>query len=185
MTGLIDLDLRMLIPVFKVWSDFSKVMIKDDQRDLAFPTRYHRGAFHHFHWGLLGFPFAEAAMHLIDVYEIIKREKYHRTDTPGTFLQRVVAIHNKTYVPPVDDPNSQDRVALLTQYIDQLRGEKSKKGIERKIEDAIYMGKIKTKSQLDEELIRRRKKKSMRPPRINKNRATQGKIMLYRPKNSL
>jgi len=181
---MIDLDLRMLIPVFKVMSDFSKVMVKDDQRDLAFPTRYHKGMFHHYHWGLLTFPFAEVAMHLIDVYEIIKREKYHRTDTPGTFLQRVVAIHNKTYVPPTDDPNSQDRVGLLTQYIDQLKGERNKKGIERKVENAIYMGKIKTKSQLDEELMRRRKK-SMRPPRINKNRATQGKIMLYKSKNSL
>jgi hypothetical protein len=177
----LDIDLRPLIPVLKVMSDFSKVLIKDDQRDLAFPTRYHRGMFHHYHWGLIGIPLFDLGMHLIDVIEIVKREKYHRNDTPATFLQRVIAIHNKTYVRP-DDETDQDRVTLLTQYLGQLRGEKSKKGIERRLEDAIYMGKIKTKSQLEEELRMRKRRRYPKPPRINKYRASQGKIMLYKPR---
>ena len=162
--------------------DMALAMVKDDQKDLAFPNRPHRGMFHHFHWGLGLFSLASLATELIDVYEIIKKEKYHRTDTPGTFLQRVIAIHDKTYVAP-DNIESQDRAALLSQYFEQLKNERGKRKIERKVENAIYMGTIKTKSQLNEELMmRRRKGKPMRPPRINKSRprASQGKIMLFR-----
>lgn len=183
--SLLDLDLRPLIPMFKVVSDLSKLMLKDDQKDLAFPTRYHRGMFHHYHWGLLTFPFAELAMQLIDIHEIIKREKYHKTDTPGTFLTRVVAIHNKTYVPSTE--NQENRVELITQYMDQLKGERNKKGIERKLHNAIYMGKIKTTSQIEEEKRLRIRKKSThpKPPRINKPRASQGNIVLSKPNRRL
>lgn len=152
-------------------------MIRDDQKDLAFPTRHHRGMIHHYQVGLITFPFAELAMKLIDVYEIVKTEPFKKTDTPGTFLQRVVSIHNKTYVPPQPD---EDRISLLSQYFDQLRNEPTKPDIEHKIEKAIYMGKIKTKSQLDAELRRRRQqKKSMHPPRMPP-KASSGRIMLYR-----
>jgi hypothetical protein len=169
----VSLNLRILFPVLQVVSDFSKAMIKDDQKDLAFPTRYHKGMIHHYQVGLITFPFAELAMKLIDVYEIVKTEPFRKTDTPGTFLQRVVAIHKKTYVPPQED---EDRVELLSQYFNQLRNEPTKKDIKHKIEKAIYMGKIKTKSQLEAELRRR---KSRHPPRMPP-RPSQGKIMLFK-----
>lgn len=173
------MDYRVFTPCVRFMGDVALAMVKDDQRDLAFPTRPHKGMFHHFHWGLGLFSLASLATELIDVYEIIKKERYNRTDTPGTFLQRVIAIHDKTYVQP-DNIESQDRVSLLQQYFDQLRQERGKRNIERKVENAIYMGKIKTKNQLNEEL-RKRRKKSMRPPRPPQPRAaSQGKIMLYR-----
>ncbi len=173
------MNLRILFPVLQVVSDFSKAMIKDDQKDLAFPTRHHKGMIHHYQLGLITFPFAELAMKLIDVYEIVKTEPFKKTDTPGTFLQRVVSIHNKTYIPPQPD---EDRIALLSQYFDQLRNEpenRTKKDIQHKIEKAIYMGKIKTKSQLDAELKRRRQNKPMHPPRMPP-KASSGKIVLYK-----
>lgn len=179
------MDLRILFPVLQVVSDFSKAMIRDDQKDLAFPTRHHRGMIHHYQLGLITFPFAELAMKLIDVYEIVKTEPFKKGDTPGTFLQRVVSIHNKTYTPPQED-DEQRRISLLSEYFQQLRSEpanRTKKDIQHKIEKAIYMGKIKTKTQLDAEL--RRRKKSMHPPRINKPRASQGKIMLSKSNFSL
>ena len=179
------MNLRILFPVLQVVSDFSKAMIKDDQKDLAFPTRYHRGMIHHYQLGLITFPFAELAMKLIDVYEIVKTEPFKKSDTPGTFLQRVVSIHNKTYTPPEPDAELR-RMSLLAEYFRQLRNEpanRTKKDITKKIESAIYMGKIKTKGQLDAELRRRKQqqKKSMRPPRMPP-KATLGKIMLYKPK---
>ena len=178
--SLLDIDLRPLKPLFRAWGDICKLMLKDDQKDLAFPSRSHRGMFHHYFWGITGFPFAEMAEHLIDMHEIIKHERFHKNDTPGTYLQRIVAIHNKTYIPP-DDGREQERLDLLTQYMDQLRGEKNKKGIERKLENAIYMGKLKTKGQINEELIRmKQKKRYPKPPRVGKHKATQNKIMLYR-----
>lgn len=169
------MDYRIFNPLLQFMGDFSLAMLKDDQRDLAFPTRAH-GGFHHFHGGLMLFPLAKIAMELIDVYEIIKTEKFMANDTPASFLQRAIAIHNKTYVRPTDT-ESQDRVAMLHAYLDQLRGERTKKSIERRLENAIYMGKIKTKGQLDQEY--KRYERIRHPPKIKRRRASQGKIMLY------
>lgn len=171
------MNLRNFTPLLQFTQDFTLAMLRDDQRDLAFPNRAH-GGFHHFHWGLAGFSLTSIAMELIDVYEIIKREKFHKSDTPMSFLQRAIAIHNKTYVKPADT-ESEDRVAMLQEYISQLRGERTKKSIERKLENAIYMGHIKTKTQLNEELRRRRYERIRHPPRVRK--AKTNKIMLYRP----
>jgi len=159
-----------ITPLLQVTEDFMLTVFRDDQKDFAFPGRAHAG-FHHYHLPLLWIPLGRIAMELIDVYEIIKKEKFRHTDTPGIFLQRCIAIHRKTYVPPQDQ--QEDRVAMLHQYLDQLKGERNKQTIEKKIENAIYMGTLKTKTQINAE----RKKKTMHP-RVRSR--FSNKIMLYK-----
>jgi hypothetical protein len=169
-----------LKPLFQFISDFSKAMIKDDQTDLAFPNRYHKGRIHHFHYGIVFGIFADLATELLGVYEVIKEEQFRVDDTIGTFVNRCISIHKNTYKEEVNN-NAPDRVAMLNDYFKQLRGINNKSDLENKIENAIYMGRIKTVGQQRDEIVRVRKVKvKPRFPKPLPPPASSTKMRLYK-----
>lgn len=144
-----DFDTRTLMPMLDFASDFFRAMVKDDQMDLAFPNRRHRGRIHHFHYGLVGGFATNLFRELLGVYEVIKQERFRHDDTVGTFIQRCISIHKNEYNEEDrarDKVRSDTRVELLNDYLNQLRGS-NKSDLERKVENAIYMGKLQLKSQ--------------------------------------
>lgn len=168
-----------LKPLFRFISDVSRVMIKDDQMDLAFPTRYHKGRIHHFHYGIMFGTLADLATELIGVYEVIKREQFRVDDNIGTFVNRCIAIYKNEYQDEIIDNGAPDRVSMLNDYFKELRGMNDKSDLEKRIENAIYMGKIKTVGQQRDETRKKIRVKPMFPKPLPPP-ASSTKMRLYK-----
>lgn len=176
--------LAMLGPLARFIADVGKILITDDKLDLAFPTRAHSGFSHHFKWGIFLNGAGTGLANLAELYGIIQREPYKKTDTPSTFLKRVIQIHQRTY--NADQEAEETRLRLLLDYFNNITDVDSKEKFQRNYEafmhrkipqDVIYGGKIAFPKKSAPPA---RKKVNLDPPRVYPPN-TGTNIKLYRP----
>lgn len=161
-------DLSLLAPLARFVSDVGKILIKDDQLDLAFPTRAHSGFAHHWKWGFPLFILGNTGAGLLELLDIIQKTEYKTSDTPQSFLKRVIQIHQNSYNPAQEA--EEERLNMLMEYFNNLKGVNSKERFEENYEqfmhrnipkNVIYGGKINLSSQKQ-----KKSSKNLDPPRV-------------------
>jgi hypothetical protein len=180
--------IEMLEPLARFMSDIGKIMFEDDKLDFAFPNRAHSGFAHHWKWGMgvhiAGSFFSE----LLGIYKVVKTEQYKTSDTPQTFLKRVISIHKKTYDPHQEA--QEERLRNLISYFNGLGANADKAKIEREFaqfmyrnipKDVIYRGKLRLAGDRNMHRDGKRTKtgKSAKPPKLPPP-ARMNKIQLYK-----